>query len=67
MRLLNAKEVSEILHVSVSRVYELCRRGVLPHVRLGARQIRFDESRLWECLQLAGERDDVNCGTPNRT
>ena len=46
MRLLDAKEVAAILQVSTQRVYELTRQGVLPRVRIGARQIRFEETRL---------------------
>jgi len=45
LRLLNVKEVAERLDLSLPRVYELARGGILPVVRLG-RQIRVDESRL---------------------
>lgn len=42
MRLITAKEASEILGVRLARLYELVRLKVVPHVRLGRRQIRFD-------------------------
>jgi excisionase family DNA binding protein len=45
LRLLNVKEVAKRLDLSLPRVYELARGGILPVVRLG-RQIRVDESRL---------------------
>ena len=48
MRLLRAVEVAEELGVSVPRVYELARTGLIPSVRIG-RQIRFhaDQLRAW--------------------
>jgi excisionase family DNA binding protein len=45
LRLLNVKEVAKRLDLSLPRVYELARGGILPVVRLG-RQIRVDEGRL---------------------
>ena len=60
MRLLDAKEVSEILQVSVARVYDLARQGILPTVRIGARQIRFEESRLVQWIQHGGRLDAVD-------
>ena len=52
-RLLLAPEVAEILNVSVQRVYELVRAGVLPSVRLG-RQIRVDRRKLQTFLDDGG-------------
>jgi len=37
---LKVEEVADVLQVPKARVYELCRRGLLPHIRLG-RQIRI--------------------------
>lgn len=54
MRLLNTKEVAEILQISAQRVYELTRQGILPNVRIGARQIRFDEARLLQWIESGG-------------
>ncbi|MNK96471.1 Helix-turn-helix domain protein [compost metagenome] len=51
--LLTAKQVSEKLQVKQSRVYELCRLGLLPHVRLG-RQIRVSSDRLEEWIKDGG-------------
>lgn len=41
MTLLTAKEVSSILRLSPSTVYDLERRGELPSVRIGQRIVRF--------------------------
>lgn len=46
MRLIQAKRASEVLSISLARLYELARLGVIPVVRLGPRQIRFDEDAL---------------------
>lgn len=46
MSLIQAKRASEVLSVSLARLYELARLGVIPVVRLGPRQIRFDEEAL---------------------
>lgn len=42
MRLINAKEACVILGIRLARLYELARLGIIPSVRLGLRQIRFD-------------------------
>ena len=46
MRLITARQVSETLSVPLPRVYELARLRVIPFVRLGPKQIRFDEDEL---------------------
>jgi excisionase family DNA binding protein len=53
MRLLTAKETAEILRVTLPRVYELARGGLIPSVRMG-RQIRFHESKLMEWIEQGG-------------
>jgi excisionase family DNA binding protein len=54
MRLLTAKEAARALNVPLSRVYELVRLGILPCVRIGERQIRFDELALREWAAKGG-------------
>ena len=54
MRLIQAKRASEVLSVSLARLYELARLGVIPVVRLGPRQIRFDEDALTEWVKNGG-------------
>ena len=60
MQLLNAKEVAEILKVNPQRVYELARQGVLPSIRIGARQIRFEEERLLRWIKNGGRLDAIS-------
>lgn len=54
MRLLTAKEVSRVLQVKPARVYELARARVIPAVRVGERQVRFDEGALREWVRRGG-------------
>jgi excisionase family DNA binding protein len=54
MRLIQAKRASEVLSVSLARLYELARLGIIPVVRLGPRQIRFDEDALTEWVKNGG-------------
>jgi excisionase family DNA binding protein len=53
MCLLTAKETAEILKVTLPRVYELAREGLIPSVRMG-RQIRFHEEKLMEWIEQGG-------------
>jgi excisionase family DNA binding protein len=62
MRLLTADEVAGILSVSTARVYELARRNALPALKLGQRQVRFDETALRNWIALASVR---NCSASN--
>jgi excisionase family DNA binding protein len=57
VQLLEAKEVAKILQISTQRVYELTRQGVLPSVRIGARQIRFEETRVLQWIENGGGLD----------
>jgi putative molybdopterin biosynthesis protein len=53
MHLLTAKETAAILKVTLPRVYELAREGLIPSVRMG-RQIRFDETKLLNWIEQGG-------------
>ena len=57
MRLLTADEVAGILSVSTARVYELARRNAIPALKLGERQVRFDETALRNWIALASDRN----------
>ena len=46
MRLITAREASKALGVALPRVYELARLNLIPSIRLGPRQIRFDPDSL---------------------
>lgn len=54
MQLIDAKQAAQILKVRTSRLYELVRRNLVPFTRLGARQIRFDETVLSEWVKQGG-------------
>ncbi|MDQ3754019.1 MAG: helix-turn-helix domain-containing protein [Acidobacteriota bacterium] len=54
MRLLTAKEVAPILRVKTARVYELARERAIPAIRIGERQLRFDEFALREWCASGG-------------
>ena len=60
MRLIQAQRASEVLSVSLARLYELARLGIIPVVRLGPRQIRFDEEALPEWVKQGGLAADGN-------
>ena len=62
-KLKTAKEISEVLNLSQQRIYELTRRGLIPHVRIGHRQYRYIESEIEEWLRKGGnsaEKQDEN-------
>jgi excisionase family DNA binding protein len=54
MKLLTAREVSQVLQVTPARVYELARVRAIPTVRIGERQVRFDENALREWIARGG-------------
>lgn len=53
-RLLQAKQVAEMLATTEGRVYELARLKLIPVCRLG-RQVRFDEATLVEWIRKGGQ------------
>ncbi len=62
--LLTVEQAADLLQISKGLVYDLCREGKLPHVRLG-RNIRFSRLSLeqWiarEAGASAGMPDDVS-------
>jgi excisionase family DNA binding protein len=61
IRLLTAKQVADLLQVTLARVYELSREDILPVVRIG-RQVRFDEEKLRDWITSGGyvQRSDYN-------
>jgi excisionase family DNA binding protein len=64
MRLIQAKRASEVLSVSLARLYELARLGIIPVVRLGPRQIRFDEGALAQWIERGGLTAERNGSVP---
>ncbi|HJP83228.1 MAG TPA: helix-turn-helix domain-containing protein [Fimbriimonadaceae bacterium] len=59
MRIISVEQTADQLGVKTDRVYELCRQGFLPHVRLG-RQVRIVEEQLHEWLLKGGQ--PLACG-----
>ncbi|MDW7730680.1 MAG: helix-turn-helix domain-containing protein [Bacillota bacterium] len=54
-KLLMAEDVSDVLNVTVNRVYELARTGILPGVvRLG-RQVRFKAGAVEDFINNGGQ------------
>ena len=49
-KLLTAKQVSELLEVKVSTVYDWVSRGAIPYVKLG-RLIRFKKTELFRWVE----------------
>lgn len=66
MHLVMAKEASRILNVSLPRLYELARLRVIPCVRLGPRQIRFDEEALAQWVKHGGAGQITGGGEPTK-
>ena len=58
-KILKAKDVSEWLGIDAQRVYELTRRGLLPHVKIGDRQYRYVEKDIDEWLRAGGNKDEL--------
>jgi excisionase family DNA binding protein len=50
-RLLDAKEVAELLGISRNRLYELGRRGMIPTVRISRGQVRYREDELLRWIE----------------
>jgi hypothetical protein len=44
--LLTAKEVAAEWQIPLARVYELTRQGLIPCLKLGVRQLRYDPEKL---------------------
>jgi excisionase family DNA binding protein len=50
-KLLTARQVGAILQVPTKRVYDLMRNENLPFLRIGKRQIRFDDDALRDWIE----------------
>lgn len=57
MKLVDAKEASQVLNVRLPRLYELTRLKKVPFVRFGPRQIRFDTEALAEWAKQGGANE----------
>ncbi|HHU98210.1 MAG TPA: helix-turn-helix domain-containing protein [Petrimonas sp.] len=52
-RLMTASQTAKMLNISKHRLYDLAKRGIVPHVRLG-RQVRFDTKQIDAWLEHGG-------------
>lgn len=52
-RLMTASQTAQILNISKPRLYDLVKRGIVPHVRLG-RQVRFDKGQIEDWISRGG-------------
>ncbi|HRH41020.1 MAG TPA: helix-turn-helix domain-containing protein [Pyrinomonadaceae bacterium] len=59
LKLLSAEQVSEILGVSVQRVWQLTRENQIPFIRIGERQFRYSESALISWLEKGGTKEQA--------
>jgi excisionase family DNA binding protein len=57
-KILLAKDVAKWLNVNLQRVYELTRRGLLPHIKIGDRQYRYLQSAIETWLKAGGNQDE---------
>jgi excisionase family DNA binding protein len=55
-KLIKAEEAAGILDVTTQRVWELTRRDLIPHVRIGERQYRYSEKALKAWIINGGNR-----------
>ena len=53
-RLLTATDVADQLGLSRHRVFELCREGSIPFVRVGSRSLRFSAPALSHWIEHGG-------------
>lgn len=54
MKLITARAASDMLNIRLHRLYELTRQSAVPHVRIGRRQLRYDEGALIEWATCGG-------------
>lgn len=60
MQMLTAKEVAVLLKLPLARVYELTRQDIIPVVRFGRRQVRYDAQSLAEWAKRGGVRSKTS-------
>ncbi len=58
-KLKTAKEISELLNLNQQRIYELTRRDLIPHIKIGNRQYRYSEVEIEKWLIEGGNRETV--------
>jgi|LSQX01.2.fsa_nt_gb excisionase family DNA binding protein len=59
-RLMTASQTAKLLNISKHRLYDLAKRGIVPHVRLG-RQVRFDKGQIEDWISRGGTPLKIHC------
>lgn len=57
-QILIADEVAQLLRVDRQRVYELVRRGLIPVIKIGERQYRFDAASVQNWIENGGNKEN---------
>lgn len=52
--LIKAPEAAKMLDIRLARLYELTRQRIVPAVRIGPKQLRYDRETLREWIQKGG-------------
>ena len=58
--LIKAPEAAKMLDIRLARLYELTRQRVVPSVRIGPKQLRYDRETLREWIQKGGLNQTVD-------
>ena len=58
--LIKAPEAAKMLDIRLARLYELTRQRIVPAVRIGAKQLRYDRETLREWIQKGGLNQTVD-------
>jgi excisionase family DNA binding protein len=56
-KLLDAKHIADLVGIPVSSIYDLARRNVIPHIRIG-KAVRFQPEKITEWLASGGSRGE---------
>jgi excisionase family DNA binding protein len=56
--LIKAPEAAKMLDIRLARLYELTRQRIVPAVRVGPKQLRYDRESLREWIQRGGLKQD---------
>ncbi len=65
-KLLSAKDVAEILGISVKTVNKLVREAKLGCVQVTAKERRFTEEQIWEYIESRSSRVQIDKTKPDR-
>lgn len=52
--LIKAPEAAKMLDIRLARLYELTRQKIVPSVRIGPKQLRYDRDSLLEWIRQGG-------------